>query len=66
MVLDAGKIYGLGETGSVVWRLVENPTTVQPVLEALGEMYDAAPEIIERDVLGLLEEMHERSLIEIS
>jgi hypothetical protein len=66
MVLDAGKIYGLGETGSDVWRLLAEPTTVQVVVDALSEQYSAPAGVIEQDVLELLEELQKNELVEIT
>ena len=66
MVLASGKCFGLGETGSDVWRLIENPTTVQPVVEALLQEYDAPPEVIESDVIELLERLQQEGLIQVS
>ncbi len=66
MVLATGKCIGLGETGSDVWRLLEHPTTVQPLVAALLQQYDAAPEVIEADVLELLDRLHQEGLITLS
>jgi len=63
MVLESGNVYGLGDTGSAVWRLLTDSTTVQPVVSALVAEYDAPEEVIEHDVLELLEEMLERGLV---
>ena len=66
LVVASGKCFGLGETGSDVWRLLEHPTTVQPVVDALLQQYDAPPEVIEADVLELLERLQQEGLIQIS
>jgi hypothetical protein len=66
MTLDSGLCLGLGETGSEVWRLLEKPTRLEPVLDALSQSYEAPPGVMERDVVELLEEMLDRGLIEVS
>lgn len=65
MTLDSGECLGLGETGSDVWRLLEKPTQLDPVVQALSETYEAPPGVIERDVIELLEQMLDRGLIEV-
>lgn len=66
MVLESGNVYGLGDTGSAVWKLLAKPTTLQPVVDALVEEYDAPRSVIEHDVLELIEEMVERGLVTLA
>ena len=65
MTLDSGECLGLGETGSDVWRLLEKPTQLEPVVAALSETYQAPPGVIEQDVAELLQQMLDRGLIEV-
>jgi hypothetical protein len=65
MTLDSGECLGLGETGSDVWRLLEQPTRLEPVVAALRAAYAAPPGAIEQDVAELLEQMVERGLVEV-
>ena len=65
MTLESGQCFGLGETGSAVWRLLAHPTRLQPIVDALSTTYDAPAPVIERDVRELLEEMLDRGLIEL-
>jgi len=65
MTLESGECLGLGETGSDVWRLLDKPTRLEPVVEALSQTYQAPPGVIEQDVVELLEEMLDRGLIEV-
>ena len=65
MTLDSGECLGLGETGSDVWRLLEKPTHLDPLVASLSETYEAPPGVIEQDVIELLEEMLNRNLIEL-
>ena len=65
MTLESGECMGLGETGSAVWRLLEKPTHLEPMVEALSESYDAPAGVIEQDVVELLENMLKRGLIEL-
>jgi len=65
MTLDSGECLGLGETGSDVWRLLEKPTHLDPLVASLSETYEAPPGVIEQDVIELLEQMLDRGLIEL-
>ena len=66
MVLETGKCFGLGETGSGVWRLLVQPTTVTAIVDALLLEYDAPASIIEGDVLELLSQLHDEGLVEVA
>lgn len=65
MVLATGKCYGLGETGSDVWRLLQSPTTPAEAVLKLQQEYDAPAEVLETDVLDLLEELRTEDLIRL-
>jgi hypothetical protein len=65
MVLESGEVYGLGETGSDVWRLLEKGPVVQQVLDELAEIYDADPVVLETDVITMLEGLQEKKLVEV-
>jgi len=65
MTLESGECLGLGETGSDVWRLLEKPTQLDPVVQALSQTYQAPPGVIEQDVIELLEQFLDRGLIEV-
>lgn len=64
MTLASGQCFGLGETGSDVWRLLAKPTSLAAIVASLGQEYDAPAEVIESDVSELLEKMHSLALIE--
>ena len=65
MTLESGECFGLGETGSEVWRLLARPTRLEPLVTALSSQYDAPAQVIEQDVRELLEELLDRGLIEL-
>ncbi len=66
MTLASGKCFGLGTTGSDVWRGLATPTRLTPLVEALRVEYDAPADVIERDVKELLEHLLDEGLIEVS
>lgn len=65
MTLESGECLGLGETGSDVWRLLANPTQLEPLVASLSQTYQAPPGVIEQDVVELLEQFLDRHLIEL-
>ena len=65
MTLESGECLGLGDTGSDVWRLLASPTQLDPLVASLSKTYQAAPGVIENDVIELLEQFLDRHLIEL-
>jgi hypothetical protein len=65
MNVGRGRCYGLGETGSSVWRRLASPIRVDDLCRELLLEYRAEREVLERDVLALLEQMHEEGLVTV-
>ncbi len=63
MSLDAGQCYGLGETGSDVWRLLAEPLTFATLSSKLRDLYDAPKGEIEQDVEELIEKLQTLNLL---
>lgn len=57
--------YGLDEVGARVWSLIQAPTEVAAVRDALVAEYEVSAEDAERDLLALLAQLAEKGLIEI-
>jgi len=66
MNLDRNRCYGLGSTGSDIWRRLEEPIPVSELLSQLKVDYEAPSGQIESDVLRTLSEFAEEGLIEVS
>ncbi|MCI0650480.1 MAG: PqqD family protein [Planctomycetes bacterium] len=64
--LESGIYYGLNEVGARIWSLVEEPRTVQALIDAIVAEYDVEPEQCARDVETLLGRLVEKRLISIS
>ena len=64
MSLESGNCFGLGETGSDVWRLLAEPSTLDSLVSRLRETYDAPAGTIEADTAELLDTLHGMKLIE--
>lgn len=65
MNLERDRCYGLGSTGSDIWRRLKAPIQVSELWMQLKERYDSAPGEIESDVLRTLREFAAEGLIEV-
>ena len=63
MELAAGACYGLGDTGSDVWRQLAQPIRFATLVENLRAQYEAPAGVLEQDVAELLEDLRNRNLI---
>jgi coenzyme PQQ synthesis protein D (PqqD) len=61
--LASGVYFGLDETGTRMWHLIEQHHSLDAVLAALLEEYDAARETIEQDLIRLASELSEKGLL---
>jgi hypothetical protein len=65
MSLERSKCYGLGVTGTEIWRRIEKPVRISDLTAQLAAEYDAEPSAIERDLLLLFSEMADEGLVEV-
>jgi hypothetical protein len=63
--LKAGVYYGLDAVGARIWSLIQEPRTVNEILNILLEEYEVEPERCERDLLVLLQRLADEGLIEV-
>lgn len=66
MNLERDRCYGLGDTGSDIWRRLREPIQVSELVTQLQSAYDGPPGQIESDVLRTLKEFAAEGLIEVS
>jgi hypothetical protein len=66
MNLERDRCYGLGSTGSDIWRRLREPIQVSDLVTQLWSEYDSAPGQIESDVLRTLNEFAAEGLIQVS
>ena len=66
MHLERNRCYGLGETGSEIWRRLASPIPVSDLLSQLAASYDAPAGQIESDVVRVLNDFADEGLIEVS
>ena len=61
------ELYTLNETGKAIWDRLDGKRDISGVVAALAQDYQAEPGEIERDVLGLVEELvRRRMLVEVT
>ena len=67
VILDvkAGLYFGLDNVGALVWRLIQHPRSMRDLREAILDAFDVSPEVCERDLVALLQELAAKNLIEI-
>jgi hypothetical protein len=63
--LERDRCYGLGSTGSEIWRRMQSPIQVSELSTQLEGEYDAEPGQIELDVLHTLRELAAEGLIQV-
>lgn len=66
MSLERDRCYGLGSTGSDIWRRIFEPIAVSELMTQLLAVYDSAPGQIEADVLRTLNQFAAEGLIQVS
>jgi hypothetical protein len=66
MSLERGRCYGLGQIGSEIWKKLASPVCVADLIAELSEEYEAAPGLIEQDVLELLDQLATEGLIRVA
>jgi hypothetical protein len=64
MSVQNGKYYGMGETGSDIWRRIEQPVRVDRLCSALSVAYAGDPATIARDVIEFLDRCAADDLLE--
>jgi len=63
--LKNGSYYGLDPIGRHIWTLIQEPMTVQALIDTLLEAYDVDRARCQRDVLALLEDLQDNELLNI-
>jgi hypothetical protein len=63
--LKDGMYFELNEVGARIWHLVQQPRSIQSVLDTLLDEYDVSLAQCEADVLSLAEAMLTRGLVDL-
>ncbi len=64
--LKSGMYFGLNTVGASIWKLIQEPRSVNEINDALVQEYDVDPDQCEKDLLALLEELLSKELIEVT
>lgn len=64
--VKSGKYYSLNPVGSRLWELLETPSSVQALIDAITNEYDVEPERCAKDVVAVLQSMASAGLVQIS
>ncbi len=63
MSVDAGKYFGLKGAGPRIWELLENPTTIDALVERLTAEYEVSPDMCAEQVSAFLGSLRQRKLL---
>ena len=63
--LDSGRYFGLNETGTRIWLLLQEHGSLEPTLRAMLYEYDVAEDFLRRELLSFVETLSSRRLLEI-
>jgi hypothetical protein len=62
----SGYCYSLNEVAGRVWQLIENPTAVREVCRQLSPQYAVDPEVFQKDVVELVQQLMEYGLLRLA
>jgi hypothetical protein len=63
--VEKGTCYGLNGVGSKIWRALATPIRIGDLCSALLSEYEVDPDVCERQVIDLLEELRAEGLIDV-
>ena len=64
--LHSAVYFGLNVTGARIWALLQQPTTVGAIRDAIVSEFAVEPERCERDLLALLQQMVGKGLVAVA
>ncbi len=62
---DLSSIYKFNGTGTLIWKLLQQPRTVTEIAVAVAQQYDVELSQAEIDVTGFINEMQSVGLVEV-
>lgn len=57
------ELFTLNETGKAIWDQLDGKTKLSVIITTLSQEYDASPDEIENDVVGLVAELVKRRML---
>jgi len=64
--LQSQEYFGLEDVGARIWDIIQEPKTVQEILNAVLNDYAVEPKRCERDLLAVLQQLADEGLIEVT
>jgi hypothetical protein len=64
--LESGIYFGLDQVGTRIWQLLQEHGALQKVFETMCDEFDARSDALERDLLGLVDELCANGLVRTS
>ena len=64
--LKSGTYHGLDVVAARIWGLIEQPSSVTAIRDAIMAHYDVDAQTCEQDLLAFLNDMHRAGLVEIT
>jgi hypothetical protein len=64
--LTSGTYFGLNAAGTRIWALIQEHKSLREVFEVMRKEYEVSPEVLERDLLHLVEQLREKGLVNVS
>ena len=62
---QSGRYYGLEGIGITVWKLIQNPISIQAICDGILADYDVEPERCLEDVSSLMTELIDEDMVKI-
>lgn len=62
--VELGHCYGMRETAAAVWRMLEEPVTLNDICAHLMQVYDVPPEICRTEVQELIDHLQTGGLVQ--
>jgi hypothetical protein len=62
----AGRYFGVNAVGARIWQLVQAPTSVAAIRDAIVSEYDVEPQRCEADVIKLVREMLQVKIVKVN
>ena len=63
MSIEDGKYYGLNAVGSEIWKMLDEPKSIEEIIPALKEIFDIDDETCRKESLDFIESMIKNNII---
>ena len=63
--LESGVYYGLNETGTLIWNLIDKSKTLEEIREIILSEYDIEPELCNKYILKFVRNLADKGLVTI-